>query len=87
MILDSRGLQAFAAEIEELMADRQATGRDDFGGNIYLFYMFPERLGYPRIEGARVLAEQGLFTLYRLPFGMNDGQDGVADGSSVCSAN
>jgi hypothetical protein len=87
MIVDGQGLQAFAAEIQALMADRQTMGRDYFSGNVYLLYMFPERLGYPRIEGGRVLAEQGLFTLFRLPFGRNEGQDAIAGDSATCIAN
>jgi hypothetical protein len=87
MIVDAQGLQTFATEIQKLMADRQTTGQDYFSGNVYLLYMFPERLGHPRIEGAKVLAEQGLFTLFRLPFGTSEGQDAVAGGSSECTAN
>jgi len=87
MIVDPQGLQTFATEVQKLMADRQTTGQDYFSGNVYLLYMFPERLGHPRIEGAKVLAEQGLFTLFRLPFGTSEGQDAVAGGTSECTAN
>ena len=87
LIGDEKGLQAFSAEIQDLMAGRRATGQDDFGGNVYLLYMFPERLGYPRIAGATVVAEQWLFTLYRLPVGMSDGRDALAGNSPVCNAN
>jgi hypothetical protein len=72
MIVEAQGLQEFSAEIRSLMASRRATGRDDFGGNVYLLFMFPERLGYPRIGDAGVVAEGKLFTLYRLFPGANE---------------
>jgi hypothetical protein len=87
MIVEAQGLQEFSEEIRSLMAVRRMTGRDDFGRNVYLLYMFPQRLRYPRIEGARVLAEHELFTLFQLPAGVAQGSDAVAVSGSECNAN
>jgi hypothetical protein len=83
-VADAAALQDFQREIEDLMVRRKEIGRDTFGGNVYLLLLFPRFPGHTQMDGATVIADRHLFTLYRLAMTTDGGPSTRGEVASTC---